>query len=422
MADQIGELGLDVSEIKKSIDSGISSLDNLTGAVDRTDKKIKTGLVGTLKEAAKVFGIAFGAQAVTRYIYNLRNLSNEIDQMRAKMGADAVGEGGAAFGFHRAGIALDKFVVKAKIATAEAFSGLQQIGERVGDSFTTVLSKVFTGHLNESGPTTEVSRQAAEDRKADAIRRQLIEDESKLAETRGKSLNTQKDQLILLNDEIGLRQKRLDLVKANRDNFDNPQEIINAETAALGALRAQREAVEFAQKQELHTAEQLTIQMDLQQKGQSGAAKEAAIRSKYEREIAAALREGKDSLAAQLRSQRDIELNRIRVEEHNLTNAQRREERTGARKFARDTAKAAAHEIDLESRLRQAEREGHRITPGSELDRYRNRARNAAAANAAAERGDVRVHDSPLAAKSYGATIRMLPEISKKLDSAFQNK
>ncbi len=420
MADQIGELGLDVSDIKSQLGVVIDQLGRLNAAVDATDKKVKGGLVGTLKDAAKVFGLAFGAQAIVRYIYNLRNLSNEIDQVRSKMGADSVGEGGASFIFARAGVSLDKFVVKAKIATAEAIQGARLAAEDAGNAISEVASLLTGGKYD--GGTHEVRNQIQADRRADAIKQQLIRDEGVLAQARGSALNTQQEQISLMEEEIRLREKRIALVKSNRENFDNPQEIINNERAAVGALKAQVEAVNYARTQEAALATATAKAITLQVAGYSAASKEVEIRARFEKEIAQALRDQKTELAASLQLQRDIALNAIAVDEHNKTPAQRRDERRAARKFARDTRKAAQHEKDLEERYINSFYHPETITPGSELDRYRQRRNAQRAANGKAAQGNPLVQDSPLAASFYKQGEKYLAEISKNTQSMFQNK
>lgn len=373
--DLIGEIGLDVEEINKALGLINANLDKLTGHVAKADKAIKGGLTASLKDAARALGVAFGAASVARYIASLRNLSTEIDTMRSHMldsGRDTT-DGGPAIMFKRAGLAVDKFQVKAKLAVAQSIQGLRMAGEAAGNW--------WSNFVGIPGTTHDVSDQNARDSKTDQLKKEILQDDTRIAQIQSHTLSTQQDRLALLEEELALQQKRLALIQREPSQFDNPDQARIAALNAIGALKAEREATAYATERELRLAKATTQEMELQLKGMSGAAKATQVRAKYEQQILQAQRDGKTALAAQLQKQQNIALGQIAVAEHNMTPAQRRAERTAARKFSRDSQKTLLHNQDLEKRLNQAEADGHSITPGSELDRYRSRRDAKRAAN-----------------------------------------
>ena len=82
--------------------------------------------------------------------------------------------------------------------------------------------------------------------------------------------------------------------------------------------------------------------------------------AKYEGRIAQALKDGKEALVEQLKTQRALNLAQVKVSEHNLTPKERiREQRAAARKFARDQAKAEAQEDEMQKRMERDKATDH---------------------------------------------------------------
>lgn len=386
--DMMGELGLDVADIKKALGEVVAKLDGLTQAVDRTDKKVKGGFVNGLKDAAKALGLAFGAASIARYIYGLKTLGSELDTMRAKMigGGNDKSDGGPAVFFQRAGVEIDRFKVKAKLAVAQTIQGFRLMGEDAGNATFRGFHALITpkgGHANIADERS-VHQQIQADIKTDQLKKDLLNHEDSIARIQSESLNTQQARLGLIEEELRLQQEKLALINRDPSVVDDPRGAKNAALQQIGALKAEREAVAYATEKELRAARAVTQETVLQLKGLSGAAKETEIRAKFEAQILQAQRDGKTALAAQLTLQKNLALQQLGVGEHNMSNADRRTERTAARKYARDVTKTTRHEGDLASRLRQAEQQGSPITPGSELDRFRSRRNAQRAANGGA--------------------------------------
>lgn len=419
--DQIGELGLDVKDIIAALGKVNDSLDKLTSATDKADKKIKGGFTESIKGLAKAFGLAFGAAQIGRYVAGLRNVGGQVDDLRSKLldgskdakdfNAAIQGNASGTAAASRLGRAWDRFKVKLGVGTA---SILSDMGQAWNASGAMAGGKGFEGKKNADNEQNRI------DQKTDKTKREILKSEDELASVQSYSLNTQADRLALLDEELRLQQKRIAIIDKDPSVFDDPRGARNAAMAAMGAIKAEQESIAYATEKEAKAAKAVTQEMELQLKGMSGAAKETALRVKYEQAIAQALRDGKTELANQLQIQKKLSIEQGRVNEHNMTNDERRAERRVARKYGRDLKKTNLHDADLARRLEQSEREGHAPTPGSELDRYRSRRNAERAANGKAANAPDPASAPVVAAIAKTETI--LSQIEKNTQGMFKNK
>lgn len=406
--DLMGELGLDTSDFEK--------------ALDRVGDKVGGKFANAMNSAAASFAKAFGAAAIGRYLYSLRNLGTDIDDLRSKMIAGSEdartfdksleGSGAAVGFFRRLGNGWDQYRVKAKLAIGESIVGLKMAGEDFGNW----LSK----KMGYGGDVHEQSGQAGSDAKEDAqilsLKTQILRKEDEIADAQSKEVGTAEQGLDIARREAELANLRSRL--ANLQGATERQAANEAKVAQGAAAAAIRDRELVIQKS-LIAAKGQTREIVLQQAGLSGAAKEARIYADFQQKIAQAIRDGRADLAGQLQIQQKLALQANAVAEHNMSPAQRREERRNARKYARDVRKTAAHEADLEGRSRRADSQGDRVTPGSELDRYRSRRKGAA--QAGRDAGSA-VLDSAAAAKFYTQGLADLDAIKTAMSGINKNR
>lgn len=456
--DQVGELGLDVKDIMDALGQVNKSLDKLAKHAEAADKKIKGGFTDSLKGAARALGIAFGATAIARYITNLRNLGSELDDIRKKRiaGSEAGGAAdndakrgaGPAEVFRSFGIGFDRFATQVKLFTAEAITGLLMAAEDA----TNAIAAKFGG--KQSHMMRDILK-AGKEREAAAAPVYKIEDD--IANFLQEGVVSYQEQVDLLGRQLELSKYKL---KVAQLDTQEGRDAANAAKVQIGQQETALENLRIEKERSLAAARTETREMALLTAGQKGAAKEEEIRLKYNLKIAQAIRDGRDDLAGQLKIQRQMDLNANAVAEHNMTPKERADERRAARKYSRDLEKTKKHEEDLEARRKQATGEqadpakhmsgpqhmdpdqfkpklGKRDvipgdfmaggrppgdfkgTPGSELDRYRQRRKTAA--NAANDAAGIKT-DSPAAQKFYNEGIKELQAISKNTQGMFQNK
>ncbi len=409
--DMLGELGLDVADFEK--------------AIDRVSMKVETGFGGAMKKAGAYLAATFSAQRIAAYIASIRHLGKEIEDMRAKLirGSDEEKQfnlltGGAGAGntvaFTKIGKAWDQFWIGYKAKVAADIKGLADV--------TSLAWAAATGGaagFSERLIQIQAAKIKEEDLN-DSIDAQL-EREDELAMAQSKGLDTYEKRLAILKKQKKIEEERIALLKKEPALSEDARGAMNESLVKLHSIKQAIADAQFARKQELETAMLITEQMTMQDKGMSGAAKAAAVRAQYEKQIAQALKEGKEDLAIQLTTQRDINLQRIAVEEHNMTARQRLAERRTARKYNRDVKKTDAHDADLQKRLDQAELQKSPITPGSELDRFRNRISRERAARGKAAEGGMSV-DPTLANTYFREGLTVLKNIESKVEGTPKNK
>jgi hypothetical protein len=241
------------------------------------------------------------------------------------------------------------------------------------------------------------------------LRIKKIDIELTKAQNAGKlaqaTLNTEKQKLIeqqrgqTIADKNLAAQKALSDLEATRGiGFAEEQKMLLARidakkaeaAAAIPNSIAQKQALadmrslqieyvnaNFQRSQELSTARLQTIELQAQFYGMVGLAGEAAVRLKYENQIAAAQCDGNTELVKQLQTQRDIELIQAKAAAHHQSAGARAAARFRARREISDAAKEDAKQNELRSRAN---------TPGLILPKWQQdelKARDQMAAQAA---------------------------------------
>ncbi len=391
MAEPIDQLGLGIKEFREAIKEATGLLRGLDTAQDKTTGKTKkmSGALNSVKGLAGALGIPL---AIGGLIAALKSLGGS-----ALETGDRINE------------ARDKFIAGSDRLAARGGGDdaplaettktkIQDFGAKVKNSIGSVLNKAIQGAIavKDIGITpdggfdltTSAKKQLHEDlsneKELNSLRQQRrdIEDEIAALEEQGSNRADDKNKIIEQQKNLALVNQRIaeNTIVADR-------QAANAAKSAAGQKQAQQEVTRESQANEIRSATAISQQVTLQKDGMKEVGAIVAAREVNEAAILKALREGKTELANQLQIQQTMATNAARVAEHNLTSAQLREERTGARKFDRDLAKTVRREADLQQRLDRANAQHDRITPGSRLDRFARaqdaRRRVAAAANQA---------------------------------------
>ena len=178
------------------------------------------------------------------------------------------------------------------------------------------------------------------------------------SEIKSMSGGSTPERLAAIDASLSLNQDRQGDNSANEKDKN-----VSAELKAQAAqLRRDKREIEVSSARELALSIAATREMQLQQTGQANAARQVAIRAQYEERIAAAMRDGKTDLAAQLQLQQKMALAGAAVAEFRKTPAQRAQDALDAQKDQRDLMGAEAkRRHNLETSRRNYE-ENHRAS------------------------------------------------------------
>ncbi len=384
-ADLIGELGLDVAEIQKALGSVIKQLDGLQNAANKSNQSVGkiekgfTGLVSGAKQLGVAFGIAFSVKAIVDYVKSFKDLHGEIQKTRSSLAEGSVeaknfaaatnsvqGGEAAGIGFKRVSEKIENFATNFK---EKAANMMEQTVEGMSRNPNPLVGDNRTAKTKEIDKAREYNQETVDRGK------KIVELQHEVVEARGQDMSIQRNQLAALDKEAKLQFEIMEY--ASRTGIADEAMRSGAVQARAAALTAHK-TLKLQMENELRAAAATTREIILQNQGMSGAAKETEIMAKFQERIAVATNAGRFDLVAQLQTQQKLALASVAVGEHNMSPAQRRDERRAARKLLRDTKKTNAHEKDLESRLTNAYFHPETITKGSELDRYRTRRMKAA--------------------------------------------
>lgn len=361
--DLIGELGLDTSDFEK--------------ALDRVGAKIGKQFVGQIKQIGTALGIAFSAKKIIDYVRSFSNLREEIDKTRSSLVQG--GEESKRF---------EASIGKRAEASSDAY---KRIGETVRNAFLSFKGKAATmgeelmqGMTRSvfgapSAKTIELQKQHSEAQKTVVLGEKIIAQEDELVELRSSGTDTLGKRIHIMESEIRLTETQIEFAK--RYGVENGRQLENEARVKLTEQKQALRDLKLNRDLEVSAAKAAVGEITAQLQGYSEIGKAAKVITELEIKRTIAVKEGKYELAEQLRIQKEIASGNLAVAEHNMTPAQRRAERTAARKFARDVKKTTDHDWDLELRYRKAVRQRDRITPGSELDRYAQRRNKMAVAN-----------------------------------------
>ncbi len=402
--DLIGELGLDTKDFES--------------ALDRVGSKLETKFGGAIKRVGTALLGGLGVGAVARYLYSLRNLSGEIDSVRAKMVAGSqdakdfdkslAGSGGASLYFQRLGLQLDLLKLKAKNATGESIRGLQLALEDYGNKFST--SKLGRA-LGLGKVVNKVRPEIKQDEETDRMKKELLASEDDLAKTRELSVGTLNDEQVILEAELRIEKQRLAI--AERMGMTGREEA-NAARAAVGELNKRLITMKLIAVEQQMEKDRLDAFALDRLKGDSRSSKESEIRFQFEEKIIKAYREGNFQQAENLKLQRDLTLEQAKVDFHNKTPRQLANERKAGRKFNRDLR----HQED---RDRELERREGRGVHGRQIDEKNERKKREDAANA--READVRnLSRSVITEANSKASLQALRAIQKNTEDGGKNK
>jgi len=370
MADLSGELGLDVKAISESLTRVEAQLDKFTKSTVKTNAAVGKiqATFGAFAKAANALGIALSGAAIVTHIKSLKELGSELESTRAKYttGSEAAknfdeATGGAGddkiIRIKKIGAAYDNFFLKLKNGAAlvgNAVVNLFQPGKYVGES-----------ERAKEAPDTNYYEQ-------------IIAIEDKIAGLRQNATKDMQDQREILDAEIQLEILRL--AYANKaDGLSRAEE--NAARQAYGEKKRQKSEEDFQRAQEVEAAEKQTQLLREQITGQQSASKFTEIRLRYERQIAEALKAGKEDLAGQLTIQKNMEMMEAKRAAHTMSPRERLDERRALRKTNRENKQTRAAEDEFQSRWDRGARPD---TPGSEFAKWAaNNAQPAAMGNPA---------------------------------------
>lgn len=196
----------------------------------------------------------------------------------------------------------------------------------------------------------EAARKAQEARKAKGLASQAnLEDE--LA-TRDRIARSERTGLVTNEEKRYLLLKQLDLAKAQQKIADDPithtREGKRAADAALGNAAAALEAFDNEREKEAHAAKEQTVQMELRAKGMVHIAELTKKVLAFEDQITKARRDGNKELEKTLTKQKNIAKIQALAEAHAVTPEEKREARKAARVMKADAAKQQARFDEVE--------------------------------------------------------------------------
>lgn len=362
--DLMGELGLDTSEFEKALDRAADKVGNrFTGALGKA--------TGALKGIGAALGIAFSVKKLADYVKTFQNLHAEIQKTRESLAAGSVD----AKNFGEA-------VNSVKGGEASGFA-YKRVGQTISNFLTTFKEKAsLMGRQLAEGMTRNPNPLAGDNTTAATKEMQAKDVYDQETVDRGKKIvELQHESVIANGQDLTIASKQLEALEAEAKLQFEIMEYASRQGIADEAMRASavrgyaaantaHQNLQLQMRNELALAKATTSEMELQRMGYAEAGKLAKTIAEYDAKILQAQREGKGELAKQLGIQRNIAIQDAAIAEHNLTPAERRAERTAARKRGRDVRKTERHNADLEDRLNRMQAEGHAPTPGSELDRF----------------------------------------------------
>jgi hypothetical protein len=134
------------------------------------------------------------------------------------------------------------------------------------------------------------------------------------------------------------------LMEVNKKSASRDAQYEAEQSARLNQLKKQRADLVFSQERELQAAKNKTQEMEIQQKGDSVALRQAQIKADFEERIAKAKHDQNDALVEQLEKQKKLSLHQLETEEYLKTPEQRAQERDEKRKEDRADSTVTARE------------------------------------------------------------------------------
>lgn len=356
MSQSLLELGLDVTEIEKSLDGLTKKFEASMEKNAKATGKMTSAVgkvTGALRTMLGAVGIGVGFKSLVDLMMNAGKAYEEnVNKYIAGSERLKNRQGGAE---GAAGI---------EIATASTSS---DFGAKMKARLTAIMATVIAGFVDKP---EDKSRKIASGNEAAALFPMITAKEDEIANIRSRGVITLEQQKTIQEKLVELAQ--LKGAYAQNEVIADRELNLQAAEAAGAATQALSEA-KFQREQGLNAAMATTDAMEQERDGRKDVANLARIQAKYEADILAAQRAGNSELEKELNAQRDIDTMRARVAEHNMTPRERLDERRVARKYARDSTKTTEKEAELKRRSDQMIREGHHATPGSELDRFQQR-------------------------------------------------
>lgn len=334
MADQIGAIGLDISQFESAL---VTAKERIVDAITASNR---------LNAA-----IMASAAAIAIWSKNFVDAKQKAEEMQKAIWG--VSRALSAPGYNtESGLETRLKEVDSLLEKLSGKRSLNQvIFEKVSDFFT--------------GKNTDKMENDANDMSLDKKR-----------EIEGQIADKIQDQTQLMKIQ---RQQGKDAVELERIRLEY-QEKIGKVTAANGritsseykALKAQeQEAIQAVLKRQQEVTKELQKQSELlttMRKGNQTAARRQASEDDFEKRIIDANKNGNGPEAEELIRQREEARRGFAIEERNKTPAQRRAERRSGRKYDSDLAKSERENAELDDRIER----GVRGSPGSRIERRRD--------------------------------------------------
>ncbi len=366
---KLAEIGLDIKQIVAAVDTIAAKFDQkLTPAIGKTDKAMK--LLGKTLGAAAILQTM---RALARNALDLgKNYEESVNKYVAgsaklKAATGGIGPSDQAGASVSTSSKLGDLVSSAKRVVGEATAASAGLLKIAGEG----LKGLYFGNGRRDAEKAMEAEAKRHVEAADAgkevlqLTEEIAAQEDAIAKFQQKGLSTAADKFELSVMEVKLAEKQQELAE---HALVSDRAAANAAKERAGSLKASMEIENRQIGIDGRKAEAKTKEMQLEQAGMKIAAERVKTEADYQEQITKAIIERKPHLAAELETQKNIALAQLAVKEHNMTSRELIDERTAARKFARDKRKTDAAESALAKRAETMSPE--LATPGSRLDRY----------------------------------------------------